>query len=437
MLKKFMSILRRNSFFFLDYLQGGIVKKSYKRIKYLDTLSNNSKELRVHQHLALEKLLKHSVDTVNFFSHIKGKKLSDFPVTNKALIRDHQDDFISNLYNKDNLGTMHTSGSTGTPFCAYQNKEKRKHVIAELLFYSEKAGYKLGDLMIHVRGESSHNQKSKLKQWINNHKIILINKYDNETIENIIKKINSSSQSTFLCYASTYDSLNDYFNRNGHSMVKKDKLKGLISNGQMLFDEVRTKMEEAFNCRCYSRYANEENGILGIDGIENNTFLLNEAHYIIEILKMDSDKPADEGTVGRIVLTDLYNHAMPFIRYDTGDVGSIKFIEYNGVLKRAITNFGGRKADLLFDSNGSVVYPQVITNQFNDFPEIKQFQIIQESKIQYTLKINTEENFAEHKELEKILKNHLGENTNIIVTNVEEIPILSSGKRRMIINQVR
>ena len=36
---------------------------------------------------------------------------------------------------------------------------------------------------------------------------------------------------------------------------------------------------------------------------------------------MDSDEPVEEGEVGRLVITDLFNYAFPMIRYDTGDLG--------------------------------------------------------------------------------------------------------------------
>lgn len=36
-------------------------------------------------------------------------------------------------------------------------------------------------------------------------------------------------------------------------------------------------------------------------------------------LKMDSDEPAEDGELGRIVITDLYNYAFPILRYDNGD----------------------------------------------------------------------------------------------------------------------
>jgi phenylacetate-CoA ligase len=204
----------------------------------------------------------------------------------------------------------------------------------------------------------------------------------------------------------------------------------------MLFDDTRDIISRAFHCPCFSRYSNQENGIIGQDNTQNNVFILNEADYLIEIFQMDEDIAAEEGEVGRIVITDLYNHAMPMIRYDTGDIGSIIYIERNGVNKKAIANFGGRRVDMVFDSYGSRLSPHIITNNFCQFPELQQYQFIQESKINYTLKINTQSRFVRQKEMEVLLKKMLGDNAVINIETVEEIPVLASGKRKYIVNNM-
>ncbi|SEG13736.1 phenylacetate-CoA ligase [Eubacterium ruminantium] len=52
----------------------------------------------------------------------------NWPVVNKSIIRSQYDSFISDVYEKDQLITMSTSGSTGTPFVSYQNEGKKKSV---------------------------------------------------------------------------------------------------------------------------------------------------------------------------------------------------------------------------------------------------------------------------------------------------------------------
>ncbi|MBR7046864.1 MAG: hypothetical protein IKI43_00645, partial [Campylobacter sp.] len=77
--------------------------------------------------------------------NISHEKLKDFPVITKNDIKANQDSFLSNQYDKDKLIQMSTSGSTGTPFVTYQNAKKKKWVNAEVIYYSEKVGYRLGD----------------------------------------------------------------------------------------------------------------------------------------------------------------------------------------------------------------------------------------------------------------------------------------------------
>lgn len=84
------------------------------------------------------------------------------------------------------------------------------------------------------------------------------------------------------------------------------------------------KLEKQFNCTVRSWYSNEENGIMGIQKEEDESYRIDTESYYYEILKLDSDEPAEPGELGRIVITDLYNYAIPLIRYDNGGSGCIR-----------------------------------------------------------------------------------------------------------------
>ena len=62
--------------------------------------------------------------------------------------------------------------------------------------------------------------------------------------------------------------------------------------------------------------------IIGFEDTDGD-WLLNYETLFIEILD-DNDKPVSPGNEGRVVITSLYNKAMPFIRYDLGDRAIIK-----------------------------------------------------------------------------------------------------------------
>ncbi len=144
-----------------------------------------------------------------------------------------------------------------------------------------------------------------------------------------------------------------------------------------------------------------------------------------------------EGVVGRIAVTDLYNFAMPMIRYDTGDIGSITRVSQKEKSKKAITNFGGRRIDVIFDSVGNRLSPESITNIFWEFPEIKQYQIIQQNKNTYVVKINVEKEFEKLDDMKLMINNQLGDKANITVEQVGEIPVLASGKRKYVVNEIK
>ena len=439
MIAKTMCKLRTIAFWCLDAVKGGAVKKACMELKTFDVIDSRSTKLAKHQQLALQKLLQHANTTTKFYGKIKGNCLSDFPVVDKNIIRKQQDDFMSNKYDKADLVAMATSGSTGTPFMCYQNIGKKRRVNAEVIYYSEKAGYSVGSNLIFLRAITKENYKSKLNQWIQNETLLDICNLDDKSIDKLLGKIDKASRagSMILAYGSTFEVLKDYFYRKGLSSVPKSKVSGVVSSSEILFDDTRDAISNTFHCHCFSRYSNQENGIIGQDDTENNVFILNEAHYIIEIFKMNTtDELAAEGEIGRIVVTDLYNHAMPMIRYDTGDIGSIAYVERNGVNKKAIANFGGRRVDMVFDSYGNRLSPHIITNNFWSFPEIQQYQFVQENEIQYTLKINVGSEFLRQKEMKALLQLLLGDKAVINIKIVEEIPVLASGKRKYIVNKM-
>ena len=98
----------------------------------------------------------------------------------------------------------------------------------------------------------------------------------------------------------------------------------VISGAEFLNETTRNNLKKVFGCNVVSRYSNQENGILAQELIDSNYFMINNASYHIEFLKIDSDQEAEIGELSRIVITDLFNFATPMIRYDTGDLAVVE-----------------------------------------------------------------------------------------------------------------
>lgn len=433
-----LEIGRNKVYWILDALKGRKVRN------YLDTISQynsgikNENEIENYQKEHIYRLLNYCKNNIPYYNSMNTFDLEEWPVITKTIIKENRQDFISKKYSEKDLILMSTSGSTGTPFVSLQNIEKKKHVNAETMYYMGLLGYKVGQRIIFLRSLVDECTKTKMQQFSQNIYQINCNDLSDDGIEDKIKEIEKLSKKSgafLIAYSSTYDSFRKYFERKGYEATKKCNILGVVAGSEMLYDSTRESMEKAFNCKCVSRYANEENGFLGQDCTENNVFLVDRADYYIEILKFDSDEKAEKGEIGRIVVTDLFNYGLPMVRYDTGDVGAFTTINVKGKTYLAIGSFGGRAVDMIYDSCGKQLSPHAITNAMWCFQSLKQFKFVQIGNATYEIYLNIGGEKIDENVLKEELKKVLGSESSISIFYVDEIPVLSSGKRRYIENR--
>jgi len=212
----------------------------------------------------------------------------------------------------------------------------------------------------------------------------------------------------------------------------------VIAMSESLDEHTKKYLEEHFGCPVVSRYANMENGIIAQQTPETgNDFLANLASYHIEILDCSEDIPARDGDIGRIVVTDLFNRAMPLIRYDTGDLGILGISDKNGKEHFVLKRVEGRKMDAIYDTNGKHISSYIFTSNMWKYTELNQYQFIQYGKNKYEFRLNSKDNFRSEKELIKEFRGYLGNDAEITVTYIDEIPLLSSGKRKKVLNRTK
>jgi len=431
-----LEFYRNKSFWFIDEIKGGKVAYYFSLLNKYDNSDISEKEVEEFQNDELKRLLCHARETVPFYQKYDSDVLVDWPVVNKLVIRSNYSAFRSSSYKDDELIHMSTSGSTGTPFESLQNVEKKKSVNAETLFYNGKTGFRIGRRIIYLRSVVTETQKSRLQQFAQNIYLLDCTDLSDKGIEeklNFIKKYSKHCGAMMMGYSSTLDAFRMYFERNGYEKAKECNLYGVVGGSTMLYDETRKVIENAFGCRCFSRYANEENGFLGQDDKENNVFIMNRVNYITEVLKFEKDEPTEIGELGRIVITDLRNYSMPMIRYDTGDVGA--WVKVKGSERLAIGNFGGRSIDMIFNSEGEAVSPHSISTAMWKFKNVLQYQFAQIGNNKYEMRLNVVDSFVAENELLHELKSIVGQNANISIKYYDEIPVLASGKRRYIVNE--
>lgn len=411
--------IRRTGFWTLDFFRGGEIRKNYNEIKYcMENKSINAQQL--------SGLLRHAVTTTVFYKKCDPDDISSFSVITKAEIKNSWEKMYSSEYKGKPVHHMSTSGSTGTPFVMDWDMGKRKRQLAELIYFDELAGQKLGQSYIYFRVWTERNRKSGLEQFLHNLTPVNILHLDDNSLEKIRRRLKRRPYINLcIAYASTYEYLVKYLYAKGDTPDMFHTV-AFISGSEVLSMEMKEQIKETVGCRVIDRYSNEENGFIAQTGDMSDLFDVNTSGFYVEVLKPDSDEPCKIGELGRIVLTDLYGFAVPLIRYDTGDM-AIKASEKDG-WTTALKTIQGRRVDVIYDTKGGRLTPHTWSVYMWKFDKLKQYQFIQEGAKKYTLKVNGAKGVYSDEELSSHLKTVLGDDAKVTIEHIEGIPALASGK---------
>jgi phenylacetate-CoA ligase len=98
----------------------------------------------------------------------------------------------------------------------------------------------------------------------------------------------------------------------------------VIAAGEPLHDRDREAMQRAFG-PVYNTYGCREVMLIGTECDHHQGLHVSMENLVIEIVVTDGDgesRPARPGETGEVLITDLHNFGMPFIRYRNGDLAT-------------------------------------------------------------------------------------------------------------------
>jgi phenylacetate-CoA ligase len=231
----------------------------------------------------------------------------------------------------------------------------------------------------------------------------------------------------------------------GHlsSTERRPKLRprGIISSAQALPEESRGIIENAFGARVFDKYGSREFSGIAYECKAHEGHHVMAESYIVEILK-DGGR-AVPGEVGEVVITDLNNLCLPFIRYRVGDLAEAMDDTKVCGCGRGLPRVGrieGRVQSLVIGAHGRVMPGTFFSHLFKDYDYlVRQYQVIQEERGAIVLKIVKGSRFADElfeREILQVLRQYLGEETRIDVQFVDLIPLVRTGKRQAVISKL-
>ncbi|RAJ17916.1 phenylacetate--CoA ligase family protein [Olleya aquimaris] len=291
------------------------------------------------EHTPFYKSLCECIDTSNW---------NDLPVLNKSNLQQPLEHRLSDKYTPKTIYTNKTSGSSGTPFVFA--KDNFAHAITWVTFMQRYGWFNI-DLNTSKQArfygiplDTKGYYKERFKDWLGNRYRFSVFDLSDDALEKVLRKFKRTQFSYINGYTSAIVQFAKFLERKNITLKTIcPTLNVCIVTSEMLFDDDKKLLEQQFGIPVVNEYGAAELGLIAFQDKHNN-WLVNSNHLYVEILD-DNNQPVPYGQTGKIVITDLYNRAHPFIRYELGDLGSLstKSTLQHPVLEKLI----GRTSDLV------------------------------------------------------------------------------------------
>ncbi|MFC1968419.1 phenylacetate--CoA ligase family protein [Chloroflexota bacterium] len=439
----------------LDYSRG---TRTLDCLKQLDN-SQWWPRAKLHelQNQRLKQLVDHAYTNVPYYQHLFDERsikpgdiqctqdIVKLPVLTKNIARICSRELMAQNFPTREIVQSHTGGSTGEPLAFFTSrKDQVNWGFAAALRAFEWAGYELGDRMAVIAVVRPYSStiarfRREAKDFIKRTLMLDAKKLSVRTIPLYARKLYSFQPKFLSGYPSALELLARFIQGEEKYQIRP---KAVITGAEQLYDYQRELFSSVFQCETYRYYSSWEVHELGSECAAHTGYHVTAENAIVEIVD-DEGFPVADGREGRIVITNLHNYAMPFIRYEIGDVGAISEDACPcGRGLPLLTKLSGRTSDIIVTTSGKSVPGSALIYVFREPMGVAQFQMVQENYNTVTVRIVMEKEYPEEHLVEisgKIVRKYrdvLGEDMDIRVKVVDHIPQTMDGKRRVIISKI-
>ena len=255
-------------------------------------------------------------------------------------------------------------------------------------------------------------------------------------MNNYVKILTRFKPKVINTYASVIFTFSDYIKKMGIDTIKP---KAILTTADMLYDYKRRSIEKAFNCEVFDYYSGRDTTLQAAECNEHFGYHLSIENAVVEFMK--ENEHVASGETGNLIITDLCSYAMPFIRYEIGDLGAPSDEKCPcGRNLPIMKSLKGRTYDYIITPNGrllsGIFFHHILVH--HEIQGIKEFQITQKTKDKITVSIvkNEEENVEDINRFISLIKKNVGEKVEVELEFVSSIKRTATGKLRHVISNI-
>jgi phenylacetate-CoA ligase len=421
------------------------VEQHYETLRKTQWLS--IEQTRELQDEKLRRLIRHCYRNVPYYrarmqehklrpEDIQGQAdLHKLPLLTKDDIRRHlYFDIMSENHDKAEILKISTSGSTGEPFVCFADRAQLEFRWAATLRAQEWTGYRFGDATVRLWHQTIGMSKAQAMKehadaLLSNRTFIPVFELADDSLARMVRTIARVNPVLMDGYAEALDFLARYLKSKGELAVRP---RAIMSSAQTLPLPSRKLIEEAFGCKVFDKYGSREFSGIAYECDAHSGHHVVAEGYIVEVLR--DGQPAKPGETGEVVITDLNNYCMPFLRYRIGDLAEAMDGDLRCACGRGAPRLGsiqGRVQSIIQGTDGRYLPGTFFAHYLKEFDyAIKRFQVVQEEPDAMTFCVVKGGRFSQDV-IDQVLATfheYLGARMRIKVEYVDEIKLIRTGK---------
>jgi phenylacetate-CoA ligase len=371
--------------------------------------------------------------------------LQRLPVLTRELVRCNFEDLIAENIPRNQLRAATTGGSTGTPlsFCS-TTRDQQTHGFARGIRALEFAGVSLGDRRILIRIARQYSSRRARSMHRLSRRIERVVELDSRDITlqdlpSIAALLGEADMHCLTGYPSAVAYIAAWIRASG---LTPPTLDTVVTGGEQLFEHQRERIRDVFHVEPYSKYSCQEVFEIAMECGAHSGLHVAAEDIVLEIAD-DADGPASPGNEGRVLLTNLQNYGMPFIRYENGDSGTLVADACScGRSLPLLSQIVGRRFDVIHTPSGRrIAGSNLGSGRLARFP-VQQFQFLQDDIDHVTVRVVPRAGTAQTKleemrlRIPPLFNEIIGDDVQVDIEFCERIELTAAGKHLLVISKV-
>jgi phenylacetate-CoA ligase len=366
--------------------------------------------------------------------------LGRFPLLQKATLRERREDMVWREEGP-RLKLVRTSGSTNEALQFYTNSNREAAINAARIRGHRWIGVNKGDKEVYFWGSPvelhAQDRAKQVRDWLVNEPLSDGFEITPERAVRYIEDWKRWRPACIFGYPNSFLLTVRIAEQRGIDLreLARRGVRCLATTSEMLTEDQRGRISEAFGLPVYDSYGLREVALVGHE-CDRFTMHTVDEHVVLETIHPETLRPV--AGEGELVVTSLISRVMPIIRYRTGDVVTLS--EGPCACGRSLGRIaisGGRIADFVVTRAGKWVAGYFLIYICRSVPGVVKFQAVQERAGELAVSLVADEHFPPDgcERVRAAVRARLGGDDEVRVALVEDIAPAPSGKYRPVVGK--